>query len=304
LLPADLGFYDLRVPEVRAAQADLAASHGIEAFCYWHYWFAGRRVLARPFDEVLARGEPRLEFCLGWANENWTGIWQGERDRILVEQTYPGPDDHQRHFESVLPAFRDERYLTVDGEPLFFLHRPDLLPDLDAFAEQWRTLAAQAGLPGLYLVGESRHGFPVTTHGFDAQVVTPLLWLEARSKVVQLWERGVRRALRRPIRHPYRYLARHPRAVAEGPRPELPMVLANWDNTPRHGRNGFELRGATPARYGQALRAAVDAVQHLDAEHRLVFIKSWNEWAEGNLLEPSQRWRHGFLDATARVLVP
>jgi hypothetical protein len=260
-------------------------------------------MLARPFDDVLASGEPRTSFCLGWANESWTGIWRGERDRVLIEQTYPGRDDHERHFRSLLPAFEDERHLRVDGRPLFFVHRPDLLPDADAFVDQWRTLASAAGLPGLYLVGESRHGFPVTEQGFDAQVVTPLAWLEERPWITRRREALTRRLLHRPMAHPYEYLARRTRVPSREPRPELPMVLANWDNTPRHGRDGFLLAGATPDLYRDALRVAVDAVQGLDPEHRIVFVKSWNEWAEGNLIEPSQPWGRGYLEATAAVLL-
>ncbi len=125
-LPGELGFYDLRLAETREAQAALAERYGIEAFCYWHYWFAGRRLLERPFREVLDSGRPRLEFCLGWANQHWTTIWTGGRS-ILVEQTYPGEEDHERHFRELLPAFRDERYLRVDGRPLFLVYRPERL---------------------------------------------------------------------------------------------------------------------------------------------------------------------------------
>src|SRR5437879_9338189 len=104
-LPTDLGFYDLRVAETRAAQAQLAAAHGIEAFCYWHYWFAGRRMLERPFDEVLRSGRPDFRFCLGWANQTWSGVWHGAPEQVLIEQTYPGEEDDRRHFAAVLPAF-------------------------------------------------------------------------------------------------------------------------------------------------------------------------------------------------------
>jgi lipopolysaccharide biosynthesis protein len=113
-LPADLGFYDLRLAEVRDAQAELARAHGIEAFCYWHYWFGdGRRILERPFQEVLDSGAPAIKFCLGWANESWTGIWHNAQDRVLVEQRYPGKEDTDAHFTALVPAFRDQRYLAL-----------------------------------------------------------------------------------------------------------------------------------------------------------------------------------------------
>ena len=119
-LPADLGLYDLRVPEVRKQQADMARAYGIEAFCYWHYWFGNKkRVLERIFEEVLESGEPDFPFCLGWANESWSGKWHGMDDDIMLEQSYPSTADMVDHFYTLLPAFRDKRYFTVDGKPLF-----------------------------------------------------------------------------------------------------------------------------------------------------------------------------------------
>src|SRR5215468_1528989 len=129
IVPADLGFYDLRLPETREAQARLARAYGIEAFCYYHYWFAGRRILERPFNEVLASGQPDFPFCLGWANQTWTGIWHGASNRVLIQQTYGGETDARLHFEAVLQAMLDPRYLRVDGRPVFFLHQPQELPE-------------------------------------------------------------------------------------------------------------------------------------------------------------------------------
>ena len=112
-LPADLGFYDLRVGEVREAQADLARRHGVTGFCYWHYWFAGHQLLQRPLDEVVASGRPDFPFCVAWANQSWSGIWHGAPNRILIEQTYPGPDDDLAHFRSLTAAFEDPRYIRI-----------------------------------------------------------------------------------------------------------------------------------------------------------------------------------------------
>src|SRR5205809_7458559 len=124
-VPADLGFYDLRQPETREAQAEMARAYGIEAFCYYHYWFGnGRRLLQRPFEEVVQLGQPDFPFCLCWANETWTGVWHGLSSHVLIEQTYPGKEDAARHFHTLLPAFLDRRYVTVDGKPLFLVHSP------------------------------------------------------------------------------------------------------------------------------------------------------------------------------------
>src|ERR1017187_7945146 len=151
-VPADLGFYDLRVPETRTAQAALARNAGIEGFCYYHYWFAEKRLLERPFNEVLKSGEPDFPFCLCWANETWSGVWHGAPNRILIEQTYPGAEDHERHFYDLLPTFQDKRYMRVNNRPLFTLYAPQKLPAAAGFIAQWQNLSQKNGLPGIHFV--------------------------------------------------------------------------------------------------------------------------------------------------------
>ncbi len=180
-VPADLGFYDLRVPETRQQQANLALEYGIDAFCYYHYWFAGRRLLERPFNEVLNSGKPDFPFCLCWANQTWSGVWYGASDRILVEQTYPGNVDHACHFDWLLTAFADPRYVTVEGKPLFVIFQPLEIPFVKDVTEYWRRRAVAAGFPGLHLVGIKHEAFEPPPgkshptwnpkdHGFDASV--------------------------------------------------------------------------------------------------------------------------------------
>ena len=302
-IPADLGFYDLRLPETRAAQAALAERHGVEAFCYWHYWFAGSRLLQRPFDEVLASGEPRLPFCLAWANEDWTALWSGDPGRILIKQTYPGRADFERHFYEVLPAFFDARYVRVDGKPLFFIYRPKQLPSAQSFADQWRTLASDNGLPGLYLVGERKGGWHASADGFDAETYPPL-WDVPRRQVLpgRIGARLDRVVRRGPRTSPYRSVATRPRTPSTLPHPELPTVMPNWDNTPRLGRRGLVLTDSTPELFEAAARRAVEAVQALPREQRIVFVKSWNEWAEGNYMEPDRRFGDQYLCALRRAV--
>ena len=221
-LPADLGFYDLRLPETREAQSALAETYGVEAFCYWHYWFGGgRRVLETPFTEVLASGEPSVSFCLGWANQTWTGIWHGAADRVLMEQTYPGPEDDQAHFDAIVAAFRDERYLRVDGRPVFYVFRPEELPDAAQFVDRWQQMARQAGLDGLYLAAESSDLLgrgPKYTRGvqdgFDSSVYIRLPVRTEPRDVVAM--RARRKLLRGLEVYPY---ARDPLPLPAGPRP-------------------------------------------------------------------------------------
>ena len=159
-LPKDLGFYDLRVPETRLEQATMAKEYGISAFCYWHYWFGnGRRLLNKPFDEVLESGQPDFPFCLAWANSSWQGFDYGcnnERN-LLIKQEYPGTLDYINHFNTVLPAFKDSRYFKIDGKPVFLIFQPTELPDCKKFIKLWQTLAIKNGLEGIFFIAQTEN---------------------------------------------------------------------------------------------------------------------------------------------------
>jgi lipopolysaccharide biosynthesis protein len=301
-VPADLGFYDLRLPETRIAQAQLARKHGIEAFCYFHYWFAGKRILDRPFNEVLASGQPDFPFCLCWANQTWSGVWHGAPDRILIEQTYPGREDHRRHFETLLPAFSDRRYLTVDGKPLFVIYNPSRLPDSVRVSDYWRELAIKSGLAGLYLVAENRHAdWDPRRSGFDATVIVRLPpirreWVPWSQPLDKLKGKCLD-WLGRPTVYLYDEIID---SLLTGPVPGIesfPCVIPNWDNTPRSGANGLVLHGATPDGFRRQVRRALHRMRDVPNEHRIIFVKSWNEWAEGNHLEPDLKFGLGYLEA-------
>lgn len=299
-VPGELGRYDLRDPAARAAQADLARAHGVEAFCWYHYWFAGKRLLERPFGEVLASGEPDFPFCLCWANQTWTGIWHGAPDRVLIAQTYPGDDDHRAHFDALLPAFADRRHLRVEGKPLFMVYQPSEIPEVERVTDLWRDLASRAGLGGLHLVGW-RHGrdpWDPRAHGFDAvsaASLPPVTW-RWRSPLKRL-RREIGRLRGRPAVHDHARVMREMLVLEPGDPTRYPCVIPNWDNTPRSGRNGLVLTGSTPALFREQLRLALDSIRASPPERRILFVKSWNEWAEGNHLEPDRRFGRGYLEA-------
>lgn len=333
-VPADLGFYDLRVPETREAQAELAAAHGVEAFCYWHYWFAGRRILERPFDEVLRSKKPDFPFCLAWANDTWTGVWHGAKNRILIEQTYPGVEDYTRHFHHVLPALSDDRYVKVDGKPLFGVLFRQKIPDTRLFTDTWRELAHRVGLKGLHFMALADHGelaYDAGAAGFDAvgtcnqlqihSFVTSMgfrrsynaanrqrfgasaanLKEELRNQLLvqKYMARSLVNAARRQPRHVYLYkdamrffLPNNDYKVAS-----YPSLVPDWDHSPRCGGRGVILHGSTPELFRVHARQVLDSVRQLPDEQRIVLIKSWNEWAEGNYLEPDLRFGKGYLEA-------
>jgi glycosyltransferase involved in cell wall biosynthesis len=301
-VPADLGFYDLRLPEARIAQAEMAREYGIEAFCYYHYWFAGKRILERPFNEVLRTGRPDFPFCLCWANQTWTGVWHGCPDEVLIEQTYPGHDDYRTHFQSLLPAFQDRRYVTVDGKPLFIIYRPGSIPDIRHALDSWRNMAVKAGLAGLHMVAiiNGKQAWDPQQLGFDATVLQDLpplrrdgaSWRRPLKMLHCLYQekRG------KPTVHNHRRvlldLLSHEASGIEN----YPCLLPNWDNTPRSGRNGLVLQGSTPELFRIQMKKSLEITADRSPEHRLVFIKSWNEWAEGNHLEPDLRFGLSYLE--------
>lgn len=308
--PADLGFYDLRLPEAREAQAELARKHGIYGFCYYHYWFNGRRILERPFNEVLASGKPDLPFCLCWANENWTRAWDGGEKNVLLEQKYSHEDD-LAHIESLMPAFRDERYIRVNGKPLFLVYRTALLPSPLRTTQLWREAARKAGIGDLYLVRVESHGDCTDPNeiGFDASVdfapfnglPSPLLRGPLSSLAAKL---GVfPKAFGSHWIVEYQKVAT---SLMNRPSPAFKRfycVTPGWDNIPRRNHAGVVLLDATPARYERWLRTAVKKTQEqFSGDEKFLFINAWNEWAEGNHLEPDQRWGRAFLEATLRAV--
>jgi lipopolysaccharide biosynthesis protein len=300
-IPADLGFYDLRVPETRLAQAEMARQHGIEGFCYYHYWFAGKRLLERPFNEVLKSREPSLPFCLCWANETWSGKWHGCPDRVLIEQTYPGPEDDAQHFAVLAEAFADDRYLKVDDKPLLVVFSPKGLPEPRRTTDLWRDLARRRGFPGLHLVGVGNAPWSPGESGFDAATPENLpraKWVDGESGRTRPLKRSLRRMLHYPLEvYPYEKAIRY-FLVPEGADARVyPCVIPNWDNTPRCGLAGRVLHKSTPKLFRRHLRATLDQVAHKPLDHRIVFIKSWNEWAEGNYLEPDLKYGYGYLEA-------
>jgi lipopolysaccharide biosynthesis protein len=305
-VPGDLGFYDLRVPETRIAQAEMAREYGIDAFCYYHYWFAGRRLLERPFSEVLESGEPDFPFCLCWANQTWTGIWHGAPDRILIEQKYPGYDDHRKHFSLLLKAFTDRRYFTVDGNPLFVIFRPSEIPEVEKVTDFWREMAERSGLKGLYMVGyASVPDWVPHEHGFEASIPEPLPLPRpgvSRRRPIKWLIRQYQIKTGKPTVYSYKEIlpgllkARMLKDRISNGR-DYPCVIPNWDNTPRSGKDGFVFHDSTPELFRIHLKEALHIVEHLPPEHRVIFVKAWNEWAEGNHLEPDLKYGKGYLQA-------
>lgn len=335
-IPADLGFYDLRLPETREQQAKMAREAGIEGFCYYHYWFGnGRQLLERPFGEVVESGKPDFPFCLCWANHDWTNrTWTNrsilKKDDMMIGMEY-SMADHEKHFMSLLPAFRDKRYITVDGKPLFMIYNAFAFPQVKEYIELWQQLARDNGLPGIYFVGGTQSTFSFRKNDDGKRVVSmPDLKSSAAvfNEVLDMgfdavnsfgkrrgemlsegrFQNMFRIALQRlgvPMNKKYDY----PKTVRGFFAPEdswenvFPTILPQWDRSPRVGSSDGVYVNATPENFRKHLLHAIDLVKDKDVEHRIVFMKSWNEWGEGNYVEPDLLNGHGFLDVLSETLV-
>lgn len=303
-LPADLGFYDLRVPEVRQAQAQLARQYGIHGFCYYHYWLDGRRLLDRPFAEVLAFGKPDFPFCLCWANHNWTRRWDGLNSEVLIAQNHTLAGDRAM-IRELMPAFRDPRYIRVRGRPLFLVYRASELSDPRAVALAWREEAVAAGLPGLYLVRAEVHDDAHTQQdpaqiGFDAAYEFPPHGIRVAKPSSAT--PGLDPAFS-GLAYEYAEVARD---FATRPTPNyrrFHAVMPSWDNTARVGRRAHMAVNSSPEAYRSWLEIVSNRTRReQEGDERLVFINGWNEWAEGCHLEPDRRHGLAWLEATRAAL--
>ena len=301
-LPADLGFYDLSDSAVLRRQADLARRAGLLGFCIHNYWFAGKRLLERPLDALLADRSIDLPFCLNWANENWTRRWDGSESHVLLEQRYD-PDDWPSYLRSILPALRDPRYIRVNGRSLLMIYRPGIIPDATGMVAAWRSFLRSEGVGDPYLVMaqvfddedprpyglDAAAGFPPNNAGWNSH--------NDRARL-RLFDRGFKGHVRAYADVAANMLAKRPADYRL-----MPGVMPGWDNEARKPGRGLSFHGATPARYADWLYAAVgQAMTAPSADERIVFVNAWNEWAEGAVLEPDRHAGFAYLVETRRVL--
>lgn len=308
-VPADLGYYDLRVAETRKAQADLAREYGVEGFCYWHYWFGnGKRLLERPFNEVVESGEPDFPFCLAWANETWKGFAHGLKNRnTLIEQLYPGEEDYTAHFYHLLPSFQDKRYITVDGKILFMIYKPLQHPDLEFFIKLWQELAKKNGLKGFYFVGHSSFVEEIDAllqKGMDAVNINRIFSYLSNNRSLKrrVVDKLKNYVLGMPLVYRYKEMTKYFIGKEELKQNIFPTIVPNWDHSPRSGKEGVVYHNSTPDAFGEHVEHALEIVKDKDNEYKLIFLKSWNEWAEGNYMEPDLKWGLNYLKTLKRFI--
>lgn len=335
-IPTELGYYDLRDPKIREKQAKMAKDAGIEGFCYYHYWFGGKQLLEQPFAEVVRTGKPDYPFCLCWANHTWSNkTWQRksavQKNSVLIEQTYPGYDDDVLHFMTLLHAFQDKRYIKVDGKLLFVIYDCFGFPSIKNFMKTWNELAKDNGLPGFFFVGmtPSTLTFRIDGEGVkhrvnpnlnsSAEIFNYVLSLGfdavnsfGKRRGEMLYEGKIKSIIKRGLRLIGLNIGKktydYERTVKNFFPPEdtwdnvFPTVLPQWDRTPRMKSADGIYINATPEKFGKHLKDAIKIVSKKSLEHRIIFLKSWNEWGEGNYIEPDILYGHGFLEEIKKIL--
>ncbi len=300
VIPGEMGYYSLLDEDIRERQAKMAREHGVEGFIYWHYWFGGKRLLEKPAEQVLVSGKPDFPFCFAWANETWTGVWHGEPGRILIEQTYPGENDLIEHFYHVLPYFKDKRYIQINDKPVFYIYRPTHLPNAKGFINLWNDLAIKEGLKGIYFIANS--GIPdqekelLLEMGFDSIFSNRLS--EATYKASKKFDYrlrfnlnklGLNRRMTRKGVFTYLEVIKNITHDNDADEHLIPMIFPNWDNSPRSGRNALILTDGSPETFKKHLEKVKEVLTAKSADKQIAIIKSWNEWAEGNYMEPDDR---------------
>lgn len=301
-LPGELGYYDLRCLETMQRQVELAKIYGLNAFCFYYYWFSGKRLLERPLNMFLSEPTLEIEFCICWANENWSRRWDGLDSEILIAQNHAS-EDIDAVFQDWLPYFLDKRYTRINGMPLLLIYRPDSIPNFEKCSEIWRNLAIDAGLGGLHILAASAFGnTAVSALGLDGLYEFPphnirvphidhsLSWFEPNNRT-HAFSYGDAVVFAENTHNEY----------VKQPIPVHPGALVGWDTESRKPGRGDVMVGSSPVLFRRWLQSAFARSLKNDSAN-LVFINAWNEWAEGAYLEPDRRHGYGFLTALRSVV--
>ncbi|NRT15134.1 hypothetical protein HNP99_001481 [Flavobacterium sp. 28A] len=321
ILPGELGFYDLRVPDTQEKQAQLAAQFGVDGFVYYQYWFGdGKMLLEKPAEAMLSNENIKLPFCFCWANETWKGIWHGlDNPDVLIEQLYEGEKGYRAYFDYLLPFFKDERYIKVANKPMFHIYRIEDIPDLDLFLKLFNTLAINEGFGGVYFISTVVSSVDVVLNntsiygqiGMDVfrkmryekkSLFKPRSFLgkvgnKLKQKLTASYKIGVRK---KPLIFDYKkgvsnFNINFPNTKY------ISCVFPNWDNSARSGKKSLIFKNANPTTWQEHLQVAVNQLIKNNNNPQFIMIKSWNEWAEGNYLEPDVKYGLEWLEAVKKV---
>ena len=329
-VPLGGNYYNLLDDNVKIWQADLAKKYGVYGFCYYHYWFNGKMLLEKPMEQMLAHNEVDIPFCICWANEPWTKAWVGDERKLLIAQEYGKEEEWKQHFMYLLPFFKDERYITKDGKPLFVFYRPDIVPCMKEMIETWDKLAKENGLSGITFAFQSgdydwNNSKEANLFDYDIEFQPPYAshWLysndgkfvSALKKCrrllagwagkkfgIDLYRYGTAQYKKMTGQTVANYDSMWQKIIEAKPvrSNSIPGAFVKWDNTPRHGERG-QINVGTPEKFEYYLSKQIKHARE-DYHEDMIFMYAWNEWAEGGYLEPDEDDKYGYLEAIKRAL--
>ncbi|UKA29892.1 glycoside hydrolase family 99-like domain-containing protein [Photobacterium damselae] len=305
LLPSDLGFYDLNNDDVLMDQVKIAKNYGIAAFCFHYYWFSGRKLMNKPIEKYLNNKELDLNFCICWANENWTRRWDGNESDVLIGQEHSLEID-SKFILDIKQFLEDERYIKVNGKKLIVIYRPSIIPNIKEVVENWRTHCRNNGLGEIHLVmAKSFDQVDPSLYGFDAAVEFPPHQLGAivspeKIDNTQLLNKSFEGLIFDYNKVVNAKLREYKDQFSDN---LYRTVFPSWDNEARKPGRGHIFKGSTSGKYQEWLEGAIDYSKKNKVENEsLVFINAWNEWAEGAVLEPTLKEGYSYLNATFNAL--
>jgi len=323
----DVGYYDLSDPEVLVRQAELANEYGIYGFAFYHYWFNGKRLLETPLDNMLKSGKPDFPFCYIWANENWTKRWDGADQEIIIKQDYSFDDDREHIHFLCKNVFNKENYIKISGKALFVVYKPYLLKNPHETAKLWRSVAAEYGIQ-LYLchmVFSYNKDWQKLVDGFDAvidfepfgirrnDIFTEIT--KKRNKSLSFYQKIIirfsyfffKRAKLFSAQYnimEYQWMFENLNPLNNFPCKIYPSIVPSWDNTARRKNDpGLILKNSSPDLFEKWLCIIKKDFTPYSAEENFIFINAWNEWAEGNHLEPCKKWGYAYLNKVKNIFV-
>lgn len=311
-IPSELGFYDLRVLETAEAQAQLAKEAGIYGFCYWHYWFGnGKELLDMPFKRAVETGKPNFPFCLGWANESWYAkLWNksGSTGKILIEQVYPGEEDNRLHYDTYKNAFLDKRYIRVDNKPFFLIYNLTKMSSIIEFMQQWNKWAKEDGIADeFYFVARAKnieeYEEALKIKEFKAITIAPIerwSFKTHRFSFIRILCKALR-IIGIPYIRDYREATQDLwEDDIEGKENVLPNLVPNWDHSPRSGKRAKIFIHCTPKNWEGHVKNILEKIKN--KKNRIVMLKSWNEWGEGNYMEPDIKYGKQYIEILGQQL--
>ena len=311
-VPSELGYYDMRIPEIAERQAELATEAGVSGFAYWHYWFGnGRTMLEMPIQRALETGKPDFPFCFAWANESWyKKMWDDKGSKALIsEQTYPGDEDIIAHFNYCLPAFKDKRYIRNNGRPVFIIYKPAQHPDVKHFMDKWNELIMAEGIAdGFYFVATIYKtetadsyidlGFDAITYEAVSKLVSKLFYEDQNilTKFRRIFTNRILTPVFRKVKKlPYKKVLEVIWREGFDDREDvIPILIPNFDHSPRSGRKNYIIPDPPPDNWAKQLDIVLDKVTR--KENKLVILRAWNEWGEGNYMEPDLKYGKKFIE--------